>query len=124
MKVKYIVLNGMIGKLVDGTKYDYISEGSKVVYEEITNGSAIDKIVYNYGDSGLVDFTLNGTEYFYIRNAQSDIIGIINSIGEQVVSYTYYTWGKLISVNLEENSFSYIFKWVSSTNQIKIWSVT
>lgn len=100
----------MIGKLVDGTKYDYISEGSKVVYEEITNGSAIDKIVYNYGDSGLVDFTLNDTEYFYIRNAQSDIIGIINSIGEQVVSYTYYTWGKLISVNLEENSFSYIFK--------------
>lgn len=29
----------MIGKLVDGTKYDYILEGSNVVYEEITNGS-------------------------------------------------------------------------------------
>ncbi|WP_346848687.1 hypothetical protein [uncultured Clostridium sp.] len=43
---------------------------------------------------------LNDTEeYFYIRNAQSDIIGIINSIGKQVVSYTYDTWGKLISVD-------------------------
>ncbi len=42
---------------------------------------------------------LNDTEeYFYIRNAQSDIIGIINSIGKQVVSYTYDTWGKLISI--------------------------
>jgi len=42
---------------------------------------------------------LNGTEqYFYVRNAQSDIIGIINSIGKQVVSYTYDTWGKLISI--------------------------
>jgi len=70
-----------------------------VVYEEITNGSTIDKLVYNYGDSGLVGFTLNGTEYFYVRNAQSDIIGIINSIGKQVVSYTYDTWGKLISVD-------------------------
>jgi len=42
VKVKYIVLNGMIGKLVDGTKYDYISEGNKVAYEEITNGSNVD----------------------------------------------------------------------------------
>ncbi|WP_346868715.1 RHS repeat-associated core domain-containing protein [Clostridium sp. UBA5119] len=42
---------------------------------------------------------LNDAEqYFYIRNAQSDIIGIINSIGKQVVSYTYDTWGKLISI--------------------------
>ncbi|WP_346880147.1 hypothetical protein [Clostridium sp. UBA3061] len=38
-------------------------------------------------------------EYFYIRNAQSDIIEIINSIGKQVVSYIYGTWGKLISVD-------------------------
>ncbi len=42
---------------------------------------------------------LNDTEqYFYVRNAQGDIIGIINSIGKQVVSYTYDTWGKLISI--------------------------
>jgi len=42
---------------------------------------------------------LNDTEqYFYVRNAQGDIIGIINSVGKQVVSYTYDTWGKLISI--------------------------
>ncbi|GAA0776051.1 RHS repeat protein [Clostridium subterminale] len=69
-----------------------------MVYEEITNGSTIDKLVYNYGDSGLVGFTLNGAEYFYVRNAQSDIIGILDSNGTQVVSYTYDTWGKLISI--------------------------
>ncbi len=32
----------MIGKLADGAKYDYISEGNKVAYEEITNGSNVD----------------------------------------------------------------------------------
>jgi len=69
-----------------------------VVYEEITNGSTVDKLVYNYGDNGLVGFTLNGTEYFYVRNAQSDIIGILDSNRTQVVSYTYDTWGKLISI--------------------------
>jgi len=62
-----------------------------MVHEEITNGSTVDKLVYNYGDSGLVGFTLNGTEYFYIRNSQTDIIGILDSNGTQVVSYTYDT---------------------------------
>jgi RHS repeat-associated protein len=73
-------------------------EGNNVVYEEITIGSTVDKIVYNYGDSGLVGFTLNGTEYFYIRNSQTDIIGILDSNGTQVVGYIYDTWDKLISI--------------------------
>ena len=42
---------------------------------------------------------LNGMEYYYIRNAQSDIIGLIDSSGTQVVSYTYDTWGKLLSID-------------------------
>ncbi len=40
---------------------------------------------------------LNGVEYYYIRNAQGDIIGLFDKTGAQVVSYTYDTWGKLIS---------------------------
>jgi len=43
---------------------------------------------------------LNDTEeYFYIRNAQSDIIGILDSNGAQVVSFTYDTWDKVISID-------------------------
>lgn len=37
-------------------------------------------------------------EYYYIRNAQDDIIGLIDKNGTQVVSYTYDSWGKLISI--------------------------
>jgi RHS repeat-associated protein len=85
-------------KTVDGVNYKYILEGNSVVHEEINNGSTVDKLVYNYGDSGLVGFMLNGTEYFYIRNTQSDIIGILDSNGTQVVGYTYDTWGKLVSI--------------------------
>ena len=40
---------------------------------------------------------LNGVEYYYIRNTQGDIIGLFDKTGVQVVSYTYDTWGKLIS---------------------------
>ncbi|MDT8716234.1 AHH domain-containing protein [Clostridium sp. 19966] len=42
---------------------------------------------------------LNGVEYYYIRNGQSDIIGLFDKTGAQVVSYTYDTWGKLVSID-------------------------
>jgi RHS repeat-associated protein len=42
---------------------------------------------------------LNGIEYYYIRNAQGDIIGLYDKNGIQVVSYIYDSWGKLISID-------------------------
>ena len=41
--------------------------------------------------------SING-EYFYIRNLQGDIIGLIDKNGTEVVSYTYDTWGRIISI--------------------------
>jgi RHS repeat-associated protein len=76
------------------TKYHLV--GDKVTYED--NGS--DKIYYTYDSSAhLVSMNLNGVEYYYIRNAQGDIIGLFDKSGAQVVSYTYDTWGKLISID-------------------------
>ncbi|MBZ9686133.1 AHH domain-containing protein [Clostridium estertheticum] len=40
---------------------------------------------------------LNGVEYYYIRNAQGDIIGLNDKAGTQVVSYVYDAWGKVVS---------------------------
>ena len=40
----------------------------------------------------------NWEEYFYIRNAQGEVIGLYDGNGIQVVSYTYDSWGKLISI--------------------------
>lgn len=57
-------------------------------------------IYYTYDSSdNLVSMNLNGVEYYYIRNAQGDIIGLFDKTGAQVVSYTYDTWGKLISID-------------------------
>jgi len=41
---------------------------------------------------------LNGTDY-YVRNAQGDIIGLIDKAGSEVVNYTYDSWGKLVSID-------------------------
>ncbi len=40
---------------------------------------------------------LNGQNYFYVKNIQGDIIGILDTNGSRVVTYTYDTWGKVVS---------------------------
>ncbi|WP_315672422.1 RHS repeat-associated core domain-containing protein [Clostridium sp. 19966] len=83
-------------KTVNGVTTNYHLVGSDVTYED--NGT--DKIYYTYDSHGsLVSMNLNGVEYYYIRNGQSDIIGLFDKTGAQVVSYTYDTWGKLVSID-------------------------
>ena len=39
----------------------------------------------------------NGTEYYYLRNGQNDIVGLMDGSGMRVVEYIYDALGKLIS---------------------------
>ncbi|MPW26723.1 DNRLRE domain-containing protein [Alkalibaculum sp. M08DMB] len=83
-------------KTVNGVTTKYFLSGDKVIRE--TNGT--DTIWYTYDSAdNLISMNLNGTEYYYVRNAQSDIIGIVDGAGEEVVSYTYDSWGKLVSID-------------------------
>jgi RHS repeat-associated protein len=82
-------------KTVNGTATNYYLEGSRVIYEK--TGSNV--TYYNYDENGqVIGLNYNGTQYYYIKNAQNDIIGILNSSLSQVVSYTYDSWGNLISI--------------------------
>ena len=47
----------------------------------------------------LLGFKYGGNSYYYIRNLQGDITGILNSAGEQLVSYIYDSWGRLLSTS-------------------------
>ena len=42
-------------------------------------------------------FNYNGNDYYYVRNAQNDVVRIVDSANETVVSYQYDSWGKLLS---------------------------
>ena len=37
----------------------------------------------------------NGTAYWYVKNLQGDIIGILDSDGTEVVNYVYDAWGQV-----------------------------
>ena len=59
---------------------------------------------FSYDSSGnvvSVDYSSNGggtfTTYYYLRNAQNDIVKIIDGNGNTVVEYKYDSWGKLLS---------------------------
>jgi RHS repeat-associated protein len=82
-------------KSVNGVTTSYHLSGDKVTFEQ--TGS--DTIYYVYDTQGqLISMILNNVEYAYVRNAQNDIVGLINSAGVQVVSYTYSTWGEVLSI--------------------------
>ncbi|URZ04113.1 RHS repeat-associated core domain-containing protein [Clostridium felsineum] len=83
-------------KTVNGVTTKYHLNGDKVTYE--TDGT--NQIYYTYDSAGkLLSMNLNGIEYYYIKNAQDDIIGLIDKAGTQVTSYTYDTYGKVISID-------------------------
>ena len=44
-----------------------------------------------YDESGnAYSFVYNGTQYYYVRNLQGDVVKILNTSGGVVASYTYY----------------------------------
>jgi len=71
-----------------------VLSGSSILRQ--TDGTTTLEFFYDtHGE--VFGFTYNGTEYWYVRNGQRDIIGIVNNAGIQVVSYTYDAWGNPIS---------------------------
>ena len=55
-------------------------------------------LVFTYDSLGPRSVVYNGSNYYYLRNAQGDILGIVNAYGAVVASYTYDAWGNVLSV--------------------------
>ena len=94
-------INGLrTSKTVNGVTTEYywlngILQGQKTGSEHIIflydeNGMAYGFLVYENG--------VASGEYYYIFNAQGDVIGILDSTGTKVVEYTYNAWGELLSI--------------------------
>jgi len=49
-----------------------------------------------YDESGSpYSFIYNGTQYYYVKNLQGDVMRIVNTSGTVVANYTYDAWGKV-----------------------------
>ena len=82
-------------KNVNGITTDFITSGIKVLAQKSGDNTIVWQID---GNGNTVGFNYNNTPYFYIKNAQGDIIAIADISGNLVAKYTYDSWGKLISI--------------------------
>lgn len=88
-------------KTLNGVTTQYYLDGDIVVFEKTGD----DVIYYQYDDGqNLIGFIYNNEQYYYIKNVQNDIIGILNNNLEQIVSYNYDSWGKLISIKDQQGN--------------------
>lgn len=90
-------VNGLrTSRNVNGVITDYYYDGNDIIYEHERNTT--NTIYYLYDVSGLIGLEYNGQKYYYIKNLQNDIIGILNNLSEQIVTYEYDSWGNILSI--------------------------
>ena len=83
-------------KTVNGVTTTFQLAGSMIVSEN-RNGNIIQ---YYYNEAGsVIGLRYNGNDYFFRRNLQGDIISILNTAGQTVVSYEYDPWGNILSTS-------------------------
>lgn len=82
-------------KTVNGVTTKFVTSGIQVLAQRTGD----DVITWQIDGNGIVvGFNRGGTQYFYLKNVQGDVIGITDTSGNVVASYTYDSWGKLISI--------------------------
>ncbi len=82
-------------KTVDTVTTTYYLDGTNII--EQSDGTNTLHFYYDSNDE-IIGFTYNEADYFYVKNAMSDIIGIVDNSGNLITSYAYDAWGKVLSV--------------------------
>ena len=92
-------------KTIGSTVTDYYYNGTLLMgtVKTITHSdgsTTTSKLRFSYDANGkVVAVNYNGNYYYYLRNAQSDIVKLIDKTGATVVEYRYDSWGKLLSTS-------------------------
>ena len=80
-----------VSKTYNGTTTEYFYNGEILAGQKTDD----DVIVFMYdNNSDAFGFIYNETEYYYVKNAQNDIIAIADADGTVIANYYYDAWGK------------------------------
>lgn len=94
---KYNVDGIRTEKTVNGTATKFNIVGGNITWQK-TGANAPIYFIYDSGGKLWGLKYTDGNTYFYVRNAQNDIIKIVDSNGTVVVEYAYDAWGNPMSV--------------------------
>ena len=79
-------------KTVNGKETKYLLENNNIIFEESPKGM----IYYKRDENNhLIGFRHNYKHYYYIKNAQEDIIGIMDSNYNVIANYKYDAYGNI-----------------------------
>ncbi len=82
-------------KIVNGLSRKYYLENNQILFEEFGKNM----IYYIRDDNNhLIGFRLSEETYYYVKNAQEDIIGILDNNYNKIATYEYDAWGKILSI--------------------------
>ncbi|MCI9110212.1 MAG: DNRLRE domain-containing protein [Bacilli bacterium] len=82
-------------KIVNGIETNYYLEGQNIIF--ITKGTSL-LYFFRENDGNLIGFRKDNENYYYIKNLQNDIIGIIDENSNIIAQYEYDSWGKIVSI--------------------------
>ena len=88
--------NGIrLSKTVNGTITWYtVKDG--VILAQTTGGNSM---FFQYDNAGNpLGFVRNNIQYFYITNQMGDVVGITDTSGNLIATYSYGAWGEVLSV--------------------------
>ena len=77
-------------KTVDGIEHTYTLEGTKILREE-WNGNTLVPLYDN--EESVCGILYNNEPYYFQKNLQGDIIGIVDKSSKVVANYSYDAWG-------------------------------
>ena len=91
-KTKTYSING------ESTTTEFIYEGDLLVGQKTSDGKG--DMTFLHDDTGAyIGLIYEGAEYYYMKNVQGDIIGIVDSAGLILAIYAYTPWGQLLTID-------------------------
>ena len=113
-------------KKANGFTTNYYLNGNKIVRQH----DSLNALDFYYGSEGITGFHIISKNidssiildqnYYYKKNLQGDIIGIIDSNGEEIVKYLYDAWGNHKATNAKTGDSLDISSIESYTNTSNI----
>ena len=100
VKYKYNMNGIRISKTINDIETKYYLDNNNIIYEVSDNST----IYYLYDMDDIIGMKYNNVTYYYEKNMHDDVIGIRDNEGNKIVSYSYDSWGNILSIKDGNNN--------------------
>ena len=91
-----------ISKTVNGTTYSYIYDNGQLIYADTPVGG----MTFFYENDSVAGYKYGPEYYYYIKNLQGDIVGVIDKNCNLLYQYEYDAWGNHTVLDAQGNTIS------------------